>query len=109
MTFLPVLLLALSMSADAFAAACGKGAALERPHWGEALRTGLIFGVIEAITPVIGWAAGRAVGGYIASFDKWIAFGILLLIGAKMIWDAARRHDEDEKPQSHGFLVLAVT
>ena len=41
------------MSADAFAAACGKGAGLEKPHWGEALRTGLIFGVIEAITPVI--------------------------------------------------------
>jgi putative Mn2+ efflux pump MntP len=109
MSFLPILLLALSMSADAFAAACGKGAALERPHWGEALRTGLIFGVIEAITPVIGWAAGRAVGGYIAAFDHWIAFGILVLIGAKMIWDAARRHDEDEKPQSHSFLVLAVT
>ncbi len=109
MSFLPTLLLALSMSADAFAAACGKGAALERPHWGEALRTGLIFGVIEAITPVIGWAAGRAVGGYIASFSNWVAFGLLLVIGSKMIWDAVRRHDEEERPQSHSFLVLAVT
>ena len=97
------------MSADAFAAACGKGAGLERPHWGEALRTGLIFGAIEAATPVIGWAVGRAVGGYIAAFDHWVAFAILLSIGAKMIWDAVRRHEEDEKPQSHGFWVLAAT
>ncbi len=109
MTFLPVLLLALSMSADAFAAACGKGAGLQKPHWREALRTGLIFGVIEAITPVIGWAAGRAVGGTIASFDHWVAFGLLVIIGGKMIWDAARRDEKDEKPQSHSFMVLAVT
>ena len=109
MTFLPVLLLALSMSADAFAAACGKGAGLEKPHWGEALRTGLIFGVIEAITPVIGWAAGRAVGGYIAAFDHWVAFGLLLVIGGKMIWDALRRDTQEAKPQSHSFMVLAVT
>ncbi|HWA68487.1 MAG TPA: manganese efflux pump MntP family protein [Rhizomicrobium sp.] len=109
MTFLPVLMLALSMSADAFAAACGKGAALARPRWSEALRTGLIFGGIEAVTPVIGWAAGRAVGGYIAAFDQWVAFGILLVIGVKMIWDAVRRHPDDEKPQSHSFWILALT
>ena len=44
MTFLPIALLALSMSSDAFAAALGKGARLDRPSLGEALRTGLIFG-----------------------------------------------------------------
>lgn len=109
MSFLPILLLALSMSADAFAAACGKGAGLQKPHWGEALRTGLIFGGIEALTPVIGWAAGRAVGRYIATFDHWVAFGLLLIIGAKMIWDAFARDDDQEKPQRHGFWVLAMT
>lgn len=109
MTFLPIALLALSMSADAFAAACGKGAGLERPHWREALRTGLIFGVIEAITPVIGWGCGRAVGRYIAAFDHWVAFGLLVIIGGKMIWDALQRDAEAEKPQSHSFAVLAVT
>jgi putative Mn2+ efflux pump MntP len=109
MSILPIVFLAFSMSADAFAAACAKGAGLERPHWGEALRTGLIFGGIEAITPVVGWAAGRVVGGLITAFDHWVAFVILLGIGGKMIWDAARRHDEAEKPQSHSFLVLALT
>jgi hypothetical protein len=50
---LTTVVLAFSMSADAFAAALGKGAALERPRLSEALRTGVVFGVIEAITPVI--------------------------------------------------------
>ena len=53
-------LLALAMSTDAFAAAVGKGAGLNRPRFAEALRTGAIFGVIEATTPLVGWALGLA-------------------------------------------------
>jgi putative Mn2+ efflux pump MntP len=109
MTFVPILLLALSMSSDAFAAAIGKGARLDRPSFGEALRTGLIFGSIEAITPVIGWALGKGASRYIEAFDHWIAFGLLLVIGGKMIWDSLRRAPEEEKPQRHSLTVLMVT
>ena len=109
MNYLPVIFLALSMSSDAFAAALGKGAVLDRPNWREALRTGLIFGTIEAITPVIGWALGRAASSYIAAFDHWIAFGLLVAIGGKMIWDSFQRDANAEKPQRHSFLVLAMT
>jgi putative Mn2+ efflux pump MntP len=105
----PVIFLALSMSTDAFAAALGKGAALNRPKFSEALRTGLIFGTIEAITPVIGWALGRAASRYVAAFDHWVAFGILAGIGIKMIWDSFQRDEDEEKPQSHSFAVLALT
>jgi len=59
MTPLAIALLAFSMSSDAFAAALGKGALLERPSFGEAFRTGVIFGTVEAITPVIGRASGQ--------------------------------------------------
>lgn len=97
------------MSSDAFAAALGKGARLERPGLGEALRTGLIFGGIETLTPLIGWAAGRAASGYIEAFDHWIAFGLLLVIGVKMIWDSLQRDAEEEKPRSHSLAVLALT
>jgi putative Mn2+ efflux pump MntP len=55
MSFYALLILAFGMSMDAFAASIGKGAALYRPPLREALRTGIIFGVVEAITPVIGW------------------------------------------------------
>jgi putative Mn2+ efflux pump MntP len=109
MNYLPVLFLALSMSSDAFAAALGKGAVLDRPKFSEALRTGAIFGTIEAITPAIGWGLGRAASRYIAAFDHWVAFGLLAAIGGKMIWDSFQRDENDEKPQRHSFLVLAVT
>jgi putative Mn2+ efflux pump MntP len=102
--------LSLAMSTDAFAAAVGKGAALQKPQWKEALRTGLIFGVIEAITPVIGWALGKVAAPYVEAWDHWIAFTMLFVLGARMIYAGFQADDEvEEKPSSHSFLALAVT
>jgi manganese efflux pump family protein len=108
-SLLAVIVLAFSMSADAFAAALGKGSALDRPPLGEALRCGLIFGFVEAITPVIGWTAGVAASAYIAAIDHWVAFAVLALIGGKMIWDALGRSAEGERPKRHSTRVMVVT
>jgi putative Mn2+ efflux pump MntP len=103
--------IALAMSTDAFAAAVGKGAALQRPRWGEALRTGVIFGSIEAATPVVGWALGSAAARYVTAWDHWIAFALLGGLGARMIWAGAFGAPEtiEERPDRHGFWLLALT
>jgi manganese efflux pump family protein len=104
-------MLALAMSSDAFAAAIGKGTALHRPRWSEALRTGLIFGVIEALTPLVGWAIGRAAVDYVRAWDHWIAFVVLAGLGMHMIVAARRSHDDEpvDRPERHGFWILAAT
>lgn len=103
-------LLALAMSTDAFAAAVGKGSALQKPRWSEALRTGAIFGVIEALTPIAGWALGYAASGYVKEWDHWIAFTLLTVLGLRMVYAAFQAPDaESEKPARHGFWLLAVT
>jgi putative Mn2+ efflux pump MntP len=111
MNFTSIVLLAFAMSADAFAAAVGKGAALQHPRWREALRTGLIFGVIEAITPLIGWALGVAAAQYIKAWDHWIAFVLLAVLGIRMVIAGLKPPDacEPEKPSQHSFWLLAVT
>lgn len=102
--------LSLAMSTDAFAAAVGKGAALQRAQIKEALRTGLIFGVIEAITPVIGWALGTVAAPYVSAWDHWIAFVLLLVLGLKMAHEGlSSPEDEQSKPVSHSFWLLAMT
>jgi putative Mn2+ efflux pump MntP len=111
MNFFATAALALAMSTDAFAVAVGKGAALQRPHLREALRTGAIFGVIEGLTPVIGWALGHVAAPYVEAWDHWIAFTLLGLLGLRMMyagWSGAD-DDEDDKPTSHSFWLLAVT
>jgi len=107
-----ILLIGFAMSTDAFAAAIGKGAAMRKPVFRDALRAGLIFGAIEAITPVIGWLLGRAALDYVEAFDHWIAFGLLVALGLHMIVNGLRPHDDetDEDPsRHHGFWRLAVT
>ena len=103
-------LLALAMSTDAFAAAVGKGATLHRPQFREALRTGAIFGVIEGLTPLIGWALGIAAAQYVVEWDHWIAFTLLSLLGLRMIHAGLRTPElVESKPQSHPFWLLATT
>jgi putative Mn2+ efflux pump MntP len=108
---LSTILLALAMSTDAFAAAVVKGAALHRPHWREAVRAGLIFGSIEAMTPIVGWALGSLAASYVEAWDHWIAFGLLGLLGAKMIREGLQKADEpaEERPTRHPFWMLALT
>ena len=111
-----ILLIGLAMSTDAFAAAIGKGVAMGRPRLSDALRTGLIFGVIEAITPVLGWLLGKAAAVYVQAWDHWIAFALLLGLGLHMIANGfGDDADEDEAVVTTGngnarsFWLLALT
>lgn len=68
MSPLSIGVLAISMSIDAFVASVGKGTTEDRPGLAMTLRTGAIFGVIEAITPIVGWLAGVAASQFTRSF-----------------------------------------
>ena len=113
MNLVSTALLAFAMSTDAFAAAIGKGASLHKPRLSEALRTGLIFGVIETITPFIGWVLGLAAARYVVAWDHWIAFTLLAGLGAMMIRNGLRKTGDAEHaenaPRRHSFWLLALT
>lgn len=102
--------LAFSMSADACAAATARGAAT-RPSFATAIKNGAVFGIIEALTPVLGWALGLAASSYIAAIDHWIAFALLVGVGGKMAFESAGRlrHLGDEKtPEVKGGLGALI-
>ncbi|NYZ14146.1 manganese efflux pump MntP family protein [Azospirillum sp. RWY-5-1] len=89
MTPMSIAVLSLGMSADAFAAAIGRGASL-RPDFPAAVRGGAVFGAVEAVTPLVGGALGLAAAGAMAAVDHWIAFSLLAMVGGKMLWEALR-------------------
>lgn len=105
------LILAFGMSMDAFAASIGKGAVLHRPCLREALRTGLIFGVIEAITPLIGWGLGLFASQYIMQWSHWVAFILLSILGTRMIVEGLKDKPDDVHTTAtrHSFWILAAT
>ncbi len=110
MSIVSTTILAFSMSADAFAVSVAKGAALKHPRWREALRCGAIFGVVEAITPIVGWCLGLAASRYIAAIDHWVAFVILAIVGGKLVWESMHADaEETEKTKRHGLGMLVFT
>ncbi|MCD6679151.1 MAG: manganese efflux pump MntP [Burkholderiaceae bacterium] len=104
-------LLALAMSTDAFAAAVCKGSVLHDPRWREALRTGVIFGTIEGLTPIAGWLLGSIAADSVSAWDHWIAFGLLAVLGVRMILAGMNRECALDTPRRvrHSFWILAVT
>ncbi len=113
---LSTIFLAFAMAADAFAAAIGKGVSLRRPTLRDALRIGLVFGVVEAITPVIGWLLGFAAAQYITAWDHWIAFVLLGALGLRMIRAGWRGGDAGDDGDDIGgrrggksFWLLVLT
>ena len=104
-----ILLLGLAMSTDAFAAALAKGAGMPKPNWPQALRIGLIFGVVEAITPIIGWLLGSAAARFIERWDHWLAFGLLLALGLHMLYKAFFAKEEGGEAPSGSMWSIALT
>ncbi|SFI46968.1 manganese efflux pump MntP family protein [Albimonas pacifica] len=102
-------ILALTLSLDAFVAALGRGA-VERPAgWARALRTGAIFGAIEALTPLIGWGLGVAASQHVAAVDHWVAFTLLGAAGLHMTFHALTARPEAPRPASlWGTVATAV-
>lgn len=108
MSIVSNVILAFSMSADAFAAAISKGVVLRKPKLTEAMRIGFIFGSIETLTPIIGWLVGIVASRFIESIDHWVAFTILAVIGGKMIYEGFQQ-EHKERRESHKLHVLIFT
>lgn len=94
MGFLELFLLAVGLSMDAFAVSVCKGLCMRRVNWRHALVIALFFGAFQAAMPLAGWLLGTQFAALITPVDHWVAFALLALIGAKMIWDAL--HDDDD-------------
>jgi putative Mn2+ efflux pump MntP len=108
---LTLVVLALALSADAFAVALCQGAGADgRASTARALTVGAAFGMVQALMPLLGWGLSLAFAGVIQQVDHWVAFGLLALIGAKMLHEALEPGDDDcaVKPALLGWSLLAA-
>jgi putative Mn2+ efflux pump MntP len=85
MNMFELLFIAVGLSMDAFAISICIGLTAKDRSFKEAYVAGMYFGGAQAVMPLLGYAAGSNWAGDIAGYDHWVAFAVLLLIGAKMI------------------------
>ena len=102
MGFLELFLIGVGLSMDAFAVAICQGLSMTRIKWGHALTVGLYFGGFQALMPFIGWMLGSQFAARIQSFDHWVAFILLMLIGGNMLREALSGEEDEAEDAAIG-------
>ena len=94
MSFIELFILAIGLSMDAFAVSICKGLSLKKTDLKSMAKCGLWFGGFQALMPLIGFALGSLFAAAIQSVDHWVAFGLLVFIGANMLKEAFGGEEE---------------
>lgn len=103
MEILTIFLIAISLSFDTFAVSISSGLILRKIDFFNATKIAITLAVFQAAMPLIGWLAGSGIKSYAESFDHWIAFGILALLGGKMIYESFKT-----APENRSFNPLDI-
>jgi putative Mn2+ efflux pump MntP len=102
----PIIFIAIGLAMDAFAVSITSGITIECLKIKHAFRIALFFGLFQALMPILGWLAGIGLKQYVEAFDHWIAFGLLLFIGGKMIYEALWISEVEKKCDPLNLYVL---
>lgn len=110
MGIIELLLIAIGLSMDAFAVSVCKGLAMQKLRIRDMCIVGLWFGGFQALMPAIGYFLGSAFADYIESFDHWVAFILLAIIGANMIKESLSCDGEctDNSLAFKTMLIMAI-
>jgi putative Mn2+ efflux pump MntP len=105
-----LLLIAIGLSMDAFAISIVSGLGMKTFTWKKALIVGLYFGVAQGIMPLIGYFAGTYLAALVQAYDHWVVFGLLSIIGAKMIYEGlSKREGEREETSLRPKAMLPLS
>lgn len=106
MDMITVVLIAFGLAMDAFAVSVTNGVTMKPLRINNALKIAIFFGSFQAIMPAIGWLGGFSLSGFISDIDHWIAFGILSMIGCKMIFESTKTKQNKKKIESLNIYIL---
>ena len=101
-------LIAVALAMDAFAVSVSSGIIIPNLRLRNALKIALFFSIFQAVMPVIGWLAGTGLKDFIQAVDHYIAFGLLAVIGIKMIYEAFKKREAEQSINPLNFGVLLI-
>lgn len=110
MSLAELFLLAVGLSMDAFAVSVCKGLSVQRLDKRHYFTIGAWFGGFQALMPLIGYFLGSFLEKYITSFDHWVAFVLLSVIGVNMLREGFSNESEeaDSSFSVRTMFVMAV-
>lgn len=111
MNLLTTFLIAIGLSADAVAVALCSGSMIRHLTLNKVLKIALFFGVFQAVMTLLGWLIGTSISSLIQAVDHWIAFGLLVGIGGKMVYESfhdAEEHQKMDPLDTHTLMALSI-
>jgi len=112
MSFYLVIVIAFALAMDAFAVSLGVSLSRGGLTGKQTFRMAFFFGFFQFGMPIIGWLAGLSIVVYIQAIDHWIAFGLLVLIGLKMIYESFQQQgslQEKKGDPTKGMSLLLLS
>ena len=101
MTIAELLLLSVALAMDCFTVSIVNGVIVARRQWAIILSTALLFGLFQALMPLLGWMATSHFARYIEDYDHWVAFGLLAFLGLRMIKESGEPEEEHHLDPTH--------
>ncbi len=105
---LDLLGIAVGLAMDAFAVSIAAGLTLAPVSPRQMFRLAFHFGLFQFMTPILGWLAGKELAPHIGAYDHWVAFGLLGLVGGKMLLEAGRQKEPNDKADPTRGLMLVT-
>ena len=111
MNLITIIFVAFGLAMDAFAVSVASGITVKNLKLKNALKMAFSFGLFQAFMPLLGWLAGLSLRSFISEVDHWIAFGLLSLIGLRMIYESLKsevRGKEIDPLDPYVLLILSI-
>lgn len=109
MSLAELILISVGLAMDAFSVSVCKGLSMKKLDLKGGVITALFFGAFQGVMPVIGYFLGSRFANVISSFSHWVSFGLLAIIGGKMIWEALHDDDDDEGDREYRLDLKELT
>lgn len=109
MTLFDLILIAISLSMDAFAVSICKGLSVHKVSFAHAMTCGLWFGGFQFLMPTLGFFLGDRFAVVLTKFGPWVAFVLLAIIGVNMVRESFGGDEKlDDDYSAKAMLPLAV-
>jgi putative Mn2+ efflux pump MntP len=110
MSLIEIVMISVGLAMDASAVSLGAAAAGFAKDGRAVFRLAFHFGLFQFLMPLIGWAMGIGFVDYLKSVDHWIAFGLLVVVGGRMIREGMDDEPSlDRKDPSRGMTMVLLS
>ncbi|MGD1920666.1 MAG: manganese efflux pump MntP family protein [Pleurocapsa sp.] len=101
-------LMGTGLAADACAVSLSSGLVIRNIKFNKALKIALVLGIFQAIMPLVGWFTSLSFRELLLQINHWIAFGLLAIVGIKMIYETFQPDTETKFNPLDNYTLMGL-